>query len=106
VLASALGFAVGVGAAHGLQALLGAAGVDMPATELQVRPRTATISLAVGTALTVASAIVPALWAGRLPPIAAILGLSSAPARVRRRAASWPVRSRQSASADRGRAGQ
>jgi putative ABC transport system permease protein len=41
LLASALGFAVGVGAAHGLQALLGAAGVDMPATELQVRPRTA-----------------------------------------------------------------
>jgi putative ABC transport system permease protein len=57
----------------------------MPATELQVRPRTATLSLAVGTALTVASAIVPALWAGRVPPIAAILGLSSAPARVRRR---------------------
>jgi len=77
VLASAAGFGLGVGMAHGLDALLPAMGISLPSTEIQVRPTVAVVSLLAGTAVTLLAALVPAARAGRVPPVVAILGLST-----------------------------
>jgi putative ABC transport system permease protein len=75
--ASAAGFGLGVGAAHGLHALLPALGISLPSTAIEVRPSVAVVSLVAGTAVTLLSALAPAVRAGRVPPIVAILGLST-----------------------------
>jgi putative ABC transport system permease protein len=72
VAASALGIAVGVGLAKGLNTLFEAFGLDLPKTGLVLAPRTVVISLVVGTAVTVLAGMVPALRATRVPPIAAV----------------------------------
>lgn len=72
VVSSVIGTALGVVAAVGLEALLGAFGITLPAGPLVFEARTAIIAIAVGTAVTVISAIGPARRAVRVPPIAAI----------------------------------
>lgn len=83
-VASAIGFGAGVGAAHGMNWLLGALGLDMPQVDLVVRPQVALISLLVGTVVTCLAAALPALRASRVPPIAAIVGLTATSRRGRR----------------------
>jgi putative ABC transport system permease protein len=77
LVASASGFGLGVAAAFGLDRLLPALGIALPDTEIQVRPAVAVVSLVVGTVVTLLAAVVPALRAGRVPPVVAILGLST-----------------------------
>jgi putative ABC transport system permease protein len=72
LVASAVGLAAGIGIALGLNALLAAFGLDLPSTTLQVLPRTVIVSLAVGTLVTVASAVMPARRAARISPMAAL----------------------------------
>lgn len=69
---SAVGLGVGVGLAAGLYSLLSALGVDLPRSALQFEARTAIVGLVVGTAVTLVSAILPALRAGRIPPAAGL----------------------------------
>jgi putative ABC transport system permease protein len=69
---SAVGLAIGIPVAVGLQALLGAFGFSPPATGIQVLPRTIIVSLLAGTVVTVVAAIGPALRASRIPPVAAM----------------------------------
>src|SRR5215210_7944164 len=83
-LASLAGFGLGVAAANGLYWLLPTLGIELPDTPLQIDLRTAVVSLLTGTTLTVLAALLPAARAGRVPPIVAILGLTTSSARVPR----------------------
>lgn len=74
VVASIIGIGVGVGLAFGLRALLGALGIPLPAFDIVLSPTTIIVALAVGTLVTVISAVVPAFAASRTSPIAAITG--------------------------------
>ncbi len=72
IVASIIGFVGGIGLAVGLKALLGALGLDIPASSIVI-PATAVIwSFATGMIVTVVAAIAPALRAARIPPIAAM----------------------------------
>jgi putative ABC transport system permease protein len=72
LLGSVLGFFTGIGLSRGLSALLAAFGVDIPTRGLSIEARTVIITLVVGTLVTIASAVFPALKAGRVPPLAAL----------------------------------
>jgi putative ABC transport system permease protein len=72
VFASLVGLAAGVAVARGLQSLLVAFGIDLPAGGLVIEPRTAIVAIAVGLLVTVGAAVFPALRASRIPPIAAL----------------------------------
>jgi putative ABC transport system permease protein len=71
--ASLVGLGLGVLAAAGLKALLGAFGVTLPSAPLVFEPRTAVVGIAVGVGVTVISAIGPARRAVRIPPVAAMV---------------------------------
>ncbi|MGH3208382.1 MAG: ABC transporter permease, partial [Trebonia sp.] len=71
-VSSAIGVGLGVAAAIGLKALLNGFGTSLPAGPLTFEPRTAIVGLAVGTLVTVVSAIGPARNALRIPPVAAL----------------------------------
>src|SRR5919108_3690473 len=73
VVASLVGLGAGVLIAGGLKALLsGFLGADIPTTGIQFRPRTVIVSLVVGLVVTVLAALMPALKATRVPPVAAL----------------------------------
>lgn len=74
VLASATGIALGLGAAHGLLALLGAVGLEVPARGVVLRPRAAWAGMGAGVLVTVFAALAPAWRATRISPVAAITG--------------------------------
>jgi len=75
--ASAVGVGVGVVLAVGLRALLALLGIDFPQGSLVVLPRTVVVGLVVGTVVTMASAILPARKASKIPPVAALRELES-----------------------------
>jgi putative ABC transport system permease protein len=72
LLGSAVGLGVGVALAAGLYSLLSALGVDLPRSTLQFEARTAIVGLLVGTIVTLVSAVLPAVRAGRIPPAAGL----------------------------------
>lgn len=72
VAASLVGIAAGIGFAALLKAAFNAVGAALPATALQIAPRSVIAGLIVGVAVTVAAALVPAWRASRVPPIAAM----------------------------------
>jgi putative ABC transport system permease protein len=72
LIASVIGLGLGVLAALGLKALLGAFGIVLPSAPLVFEPRTVVVALAVGVGATVLSAIVPARRAVRIAPVAAL----------------------------------
>ena len=72
LVAGAVGVGAGIGLAVGLRALLGAFGGDLPEGPLVVAPRTVVVSLVVGVVVTTVAALVPALRASRIPPVAAL----------------------------------
>jgi putative ABC transport system permease protein len=72
LVASLIGFGLGVLAASGLQASLSALGVPLPSGPPVVGVSTVLAALAVGLGVTVASAISPAWRAVRIPPVVAI----------------------------------
>lgn len=67
---SVIGVALGVLLAAGLYALLNGLGISLPRSALQLEARTVIVGLVVGTVVTVVSAVLPALRAGRIPPAA------------------------------------
>jgi putative ABC transport system permease protein len=72
ITASVVGFVAGIFLAVGLKALLGALGLDIPASSIVI-PATAVIwSFVTGLLVTVVAAVFPALRAARIPPIAAM----------------------------------
>ena len=72
IVASALGVLGGVGVGALLKALFSALGFDLPATGLVVSTTTVAVGMAVGVVVTLVAAIVPAVKASRVPPIAAL----------------------------------
>jgi putative ABC transport system permease protein len=72
VLASVIGIAVGFVIAQGLTAVMAAVGLDMPSTSAPLAARTIIVGLSVGILVTVAAAVLPAVRASKIPPVAAL----------------------------------
>jgi len=72
VIGSLLGFLSGIAISQGLKALLAAFGGEIPSQGLSIAPSAAVITIVVGTVVTIVAAILPALRAGRVPPLAAM----------------------------------
>ena len=87
VTASVLGLLCGLGFARGLGALFDAAGWGIPRGAMQLATRTIVIGLCVGIGVTLLAALVPAVRATMVPPVAAMRdeALAEAPPSSRRR---------------------
>lgn len=85
LVASALGLGVGWAVAVGLQSLLRALGIDLPTAQTQFRARTAVVSIGVGVLVTWVAAVVPAVRASRVAPLAAMREMEPAVYRFSRR---------------------
>jgi putative ABC transport system permease protein len=70
--ASIVGLFAGLGLAVGLNELFKALNLDLPQTETVFATRTIVVSLLVGTLVTLAAGLLPAIRATRVPPIAAV----------------------------------
>jgi putative ABC transport system permease protein len=71
-LASVAGFVLGLAVTGGLKAVMNAFGFDLPAGDTIVRTGAVVTAIASGFIVTVASAVVPALRASRVSPLAAM----------------------------------
>ncbi len=72
VVAAGLGLVGGVVLAQVVTVVLEATGADLPTSGLVVAPRTVVTALVVGLGVTVASSVLPAVQATRVPPLAAL----------------------------------
>ncbi len=72
VFASILGIIFGFVIAQGLTAVMAGIGFDMPSTNAPLALRTILIGMAVGLGVTVFAAVLPAIRASRIPPVAAL----------------------------------
>lgn len=72
LFSSILGVGLGIALALGLRALLGALGLDVPSTDLVVKPATIVIAVVLGVVVTFAAAILPARRAARIAPMEAL----------------------------------
>ncbi|MDH3499171.1 MAG: FtsX-like permease family protein [Acidimicrobiia bacterium] len=81
LVASVVGIGVGFGIAVLLRTALDTFGVELPAASLTLAPRTIAVSMVVGVAITVLSAILPARRAARVPPVAALRDTMTTPRR-------------------------
>jgi putative ABC transport system permease protein len=70
--ASVIGLFAGLGLAVGLSELFKAINLELPQTDTVFATRTVVVSLLVGTLVTLAAGLLPALRATRVPPIAAV----------------------------------
>jgi putative ABC transport system permease protein len=84
LVAAALGLGLGIGVAAGLRAALGAVGIEVPTTTLQVEPRTILAALLVGVVVTVFAALLPARQATKVPPVAALRSIDAPVKRIGR----------------------
>lgn len=71
VASSLLGLLAGVGIAYGVLAVFDALGFTLPAAGARVQGSTVAIALVLGTVVTLLAALLPALRATRVPPVAA-----------------------------------
>lgn len=72
VVASIVGIAFGFVIAQGLTSVMAAIGFDLPSTTAPLATRTIVVGVAVGLGVTVAAAVLPAVRASRIPPVAAL----------------------------------
>jgi putative ABC transport system permease protein len=72
LLASLVGLAVGLLLAEGIQALFRFFDIELPTAGRVLKLRTVVVSLLVGTIVTLAAGLFPAIRATRVPPIAAV----------------------------------
>lgn len=78
LIASVIGFALGVGLATAMRSAMGLIGGKIPAGPLVVAPATVIAAFAVGVLITVLAAWLPARRAARIPPVAAMNSMYSA----------------------------
>jgi putative ABC transport system permease protein len=76
LVASAIGFLGGILMASVLEGFLGTLGIDIPSGGVVLKPRTLIVSLVVGVVITVFAAVVPAVRASKVPPVAAMSDLA------------------------------
>ena len=88
--ASLVGIAAGVALAKGLTALFAAANLDLPRAETVFATRTWVVALSLGTLVTLAASVVPALRATKVSAIAAVREGATAP-RGRMSRYSFPI---------------
>lgn len=79
VLASLLGLGLGVGIAVGLQALISRVGMELPAMDITLAPRTIIVAFAVGIGVILVSAAGAVRRAARTSPMAALRHSEEAP---------------------------
>jgi putative ABC transport system permease protein len=72
VVASAIGFGVGLGLAAGLEALMSGAGLALPTSGLTVSTGTIVVAGLVGVLTTFVASVAPAIKASRVAPLAAL----------------------------------
>ena len=72
VIGSVVGIIAGLGFAKGINELFKALGIDLPTTSLVLESRTIIVCLLVGTLVTLAGALAPALRATRVAPVEAL----------------------------------
>jgi putative ABC transport system permease protein len=82
IIGSVVGILAGLGFAKAINALFKALGIDLPTTGLVLESRTVIVCLLVGTLVTLAGALAPAVRATRVAPVEA-LREASAPTRGR-----------------------
>jgi putative ABC transport system permease protein len=87
LIGAVIGVLVGIGVAYGLEALFAAIGAEIPNEGLALLPRTVAIGLALGVLVTVVAALVPAVRASRIAPMAALHDDAVVPVRSLRRRA-------------------
>ncbi len=73
LVGSVLGLLAGIGFAGGLNAIFKSFGLDLPNTGTVIATRTVVLSIVIGMLVTLASALIPALRATRVSPMAALL---------------------------------
>ncbi|MFJ2092240.1 ABC transporter permease [Streptomyces sp. NPDC087901] len=78
LIASVIGFALGLGLATGLRSAMSLIGGKIPAGPLVVAPLTVVAAFGVGVLITVLAAWLPARRAARIPPVAAMNSLYAA----------------------------
>jgi putative ABC transport system permease protein len=71
-VASAIGILAGIGFAPAIKGLFNALEIDLPATGTVIATRTIVLGLCLGTGLTLLAALIPALRATRVPPVAGL----------------------------------
>jgi len=76
LIAAVLGLGAGIGLAKAVTAILSASGASLPTTSLLVRPSTVVLAFVLGLAVTISAAMVPAIRATRVPPLAALRDVS------------------------------
>jgi putative ABC transport system permease protein len=72
VIATVVGIAAGLLVARGIVAIFNAAGAGFPDTQTVLLPRTIIVAVVVGVGITLASVLIPARRAARVPPVAAM----------------------------------
>jgi len=72
IVASIVGIAFGFVIAQGLTAVMSTIGFDLPASSASLAPRTIIVGLAVGIVVTLLAAVLPAVRASKIPPVAAL----------------------------------
>ena len=72
IVSAAVGLAAGVGLSFGLRALLSSVGLDIPSGPIVVASGTIVTAFLVGVGVSVVSAVLPAVRASRVKPIAAL----------------------------------
>ena len=85
ILAAIIGEIAGIGLAIVLQAVLSEIGFDLPDASLVIAPQGVVIALGVGIVVTVVSAVLPAVRASRVSPLAAIRDVAIEDPRLGRR---------------------
>ncbi|MBD0691043.1 ABC transporter permease [Streptomyces sp. CBMA123] len=71
-LSTVAGLLAGIGIGAGLQSLMGSLNENMPSGSLVIKPLTVVVTLVVGVLVTVLSALLPAVRAARIAPVAAM----------------------------------
>ena len=72
LISAVLGLLAGVGLAKLVTSALEASGADLPTTSLVVSPQTVVIAFVIGLVVTLIAAVMPAIRATRVPPLAAL----------------------------------
>ena len=72
LVASIIGFLLGVGLAYGLDWLFGVLDLDLPTADMVIAPRTVILAFVIGIVVTVLAAFVPSIRATRVSPILAV----------------------------------